>query len=291
MHDFAYHTPASLPVALELLQRYGEEARVVAGGTALVLLMKQGLAQPAHLVSLARIPHLDTLLARADGLHIGATCTHRQVETSPLVRRLAPLLAETYRHVATVKVRTMATVGGGLAHGDPNQDPPPALLALDARLRLRSAAGQREVPLTEFFRDYFETALRPGEVLTEVVLPPLPSRYGAAFLKFLPRTADDYATVSAAALVVPGGDGALREVRLALGSVGVTPVRAAAVEAALRGQRPTPQALREAAELVRHAVEPLDDWRGSAAYKRDMAVVFARRALEQAVARLGDGSS
>jgi carbon-monoxide dehydrogenase medium subunit len=286
MIDFDYRAPTTLEEALDLLHQHGEDARPIAGGTALVILMKQRLVQPKLIVSLRRIPTLEQFGADDGLLRLGATVTHRTVETSPLVRERWPLLAETFRHVATVRIRNMATVGGGIVHGDPNQDPPPALLVLEARARLRSLAGEREVPLAEFFRDYYETAIQPGEILTEVLVPAPPPRAGWAWVKFLPRTADDYATVSVACLLtLENGTDRCQEVRLALGSAGTTPIRARAVEAALRGERLTPERLREAAQLAAGEVDPISDFRGSAEYKRDMAVVWTRRALEQALAR------
>lgn len=283
MIAFEYIDARSLDQALDALGRYGEDARVIAGGTALVNLMKQRLVQPAYLVGLRRLRDLAGI--RRDGdLHIGALATHRAVETSPLVRAHAPVLVEALQHVASVRIRTMATIGGALAHADPNQDPLPVLIVLDARVRLCSAAGEREVPVEAFFTGYYETVIQPGEVVTEVIVPPQPSGSGAAFLKFLPQTRDDYATVSAAARVTLDG-GRIRAVRVAVGSAGETPIRLAAVEAALRDEAPAPNLFRDAAAATAQVVNPLSDFRGSAAYKRDMAVVFVRRALERAVER------
>jgi aerobic carbon-monoxide dehydrogenase medium subunit len=291
MIDFDYQAPTRLDEALDLLKQHGDDARVIAGGTALVIMMKQRLVQPQVLVSLRRLPELEQVRSDNGALHLGATATHRAVETSPVVRDRWPLLAETYRHVATVRIRNMATVGGGVVHGDPNQDPPPALIALDAKARLRSASGEREVPLQSFFLDYYETDVQPGEVLTEIVVPEQPRDAGWAWVKFLPRTADDYATVSVACLVsLENGSNRCREARIALGSVATTPVRADAAEAALRGQELTPERLREAAQLVAGQVDPISDFRGSSDYKRDMAVVWTRRALEQALQRAQGGA-
>lgn len=284
MHDFAYHAPATLPEALELLDRYGEDARVIAGGTALVTLMKQRLSQPGHLVSLANVGALLGVRLQGDGLHLGAMVTQRDVETSPQVQSAWPLLAETYRRVATVRIRNLATVGGGLAHGDPNQDPPPTLMVLDARVTLASSRGSRTIPVGELWTGYFETALQPGEVVTELIVPPPPVGNGSAFLKFLPRTEDDYATVSVAALVQRDASGTCQDVRIALGSAGPTAVKVTRAEAVLRGKQPTDALISQAADRVREEVDPITDVRGSAAYKRDMAAVFVRRALQQAVA-------
>lgn len=285
MHSFTLHAPTSVAEALEALEQYGEDARLIAGGTALVLFMKQRLAQPEHLVSLRRVPGLDQLRVEEGNLRIGATTTQRAMETDTRVRQGWPVLAETYGHVASVRIRNMATVGGGIAHGDPSQDPPPTLIALGAQVRVTSRTGERLVPIEDFYAGYFETVLKPGEMVAEVIVPPLPAGSGAAFIKFLPRTADDYATVAAAALVQVDPDGTCRQARVGLGSVAPVPVRARKLEAALKGNKLTPQFLKEACAVVKEEVEPLDDFRGSAAYKRDMAAVIARRTLEQALGR------
>ncbi|MBI4198244.1 MAG: xanthine dehydrogenase family protein subunit M [Chloroflexi bacterium] len=279
MRDFSYHAPASLAEAHTLLAQYGDDARLMAGGTALTVMLKQSLVQADHLVSLQRIPGLRRIHLQSDGLHIGALARLRDVETSPLVKEHAPLLAEVYRQVATVRIRNQATVGGGIIHADPAQDPPPALLVLDARLRLVSRAGQREVPVREFFLDYYETALRPGEVLTEVIVPLQTKHARAIYLRYTPRTQDDYPTVSVAALARVER-GVCREVRVALGAAAPTALRVTAVEEALGGKRVSQAAVRRAAALVAEQITPLEDFRGSADYKRDMAVVFTRRALE-----------
>jgi carbon-monoxide dehydrogenase medium subunit len=157
-------------------------------------------------------------------------------------------------------------------------------MALDARVRVRSQQQAREIPIEEFFHGYYETVLTPDELITEVIIPPLPAGSGAAFLKFLPQTHDDYATVAVAARVTLDGD-RIAAARVALGAAAATPLRATVVENALRGQTPTPPVLREAAALVADVIDPTSDFRGSAAYKRDMAVVFVQRALAQATTR------
>jgi aerobic carbon-monoxide dehydrogenase medium subunit len=282
MNAFDYRTPRSLDEALAVLGEYGEDARVIAGGTALVTMMRQRLVQPRCLVSLRDVQGLGRIEANG-GLRLGALVTHREAEISPLVRERLPVLAETFRRVATVRIRHMATIGGALAHADPNQDPPVTLLALGATVEIRDARGSRELPLAEFFRDYYETALAPGELVTAVKVPPPPPASGSAFLKFLPRTADDYATVAAAAIVTLERDGVrCREARIALGSVGVTPLRATSAEALLRGEPLGEGLLKAAGEAAKAAVDPLSDHRGSAAYKREMTAVMAGRALEQA---------
>ena len=283
--SFQWHAPSTLEDVHNLLAQHGDEARLIAGGTSLVLMMKQRLVQPEHLVSLRRVPGLSSVELRNGHVHIGATVTHRFMETSQQVKERVPILAEAYRHVATVRIREMATVGGGLAHADPAQDSPPALLALDALVRLTSAQGERTVPLSEFFVDFYTTAMKTGEVLTEVLVPVPPPKTGWAFMKFLPRTADDYGVVVVAVSLRVDSRNKCQHVRIALGSAGPTPVRATNAEAVLAGHKVTAGAIQEAAEVVKSEIDPISDVRGSAEYKKEMAAVFTRRALEQALAR------
>jgi aerobic carbon-monoxide dehydrogenase medium subunit len=287
MIPFEYRTPKNLKEVHASLQEFGTDAKLIAGGTALIIMMKQRLVRPSCLVSLRSVRGLNAIELKDGGFRIGGLATHREVETSSLVRRRLPLLAETYHHVATIRVRNMATVGGGLAHADPNQDPPPTLIALGATVKATSTNGSRVIPLDTFFTDYYETVLNPDEIITEIFVPKLPPNSGAAYLKFLPRTADDYATVSAAAvLTLDKNKKTISDARIALGSVGTTPIRATAAEAVLRGQPLKPEAFAEAAEKAKEAVDPVSDFRGSAAYKKEMAGVFVRRALEKALANL-----
>lgn len=283
MNAFEYRTPRTLDEALASLREFGDEGRAVAGGTALVTLMRQRLVRPTCLVSLRDVAGLDRIEPANGSVRIGALVTHRQAETSPVLRERMAVLAETFRRVATVRVRHMATVGGALAHADPNQDPPVTLLALGGRVEIARAGGRREVPLDAFFRDYYETALEPGELVTGVTVPALPPASGASFVKFLPRSADDYATVAATGVVTLEPDGErCREARIALGSVATTPLRARRAEAMLTGERLDERLLRAAGEAARGEVDPLTDHRGSAAYKREMTAVMVARALTQA---------
>lgn len=280
MRDFAFHAPTTLAEALSLLDEHGDNARVIAGGTALVNMMKQSLVDAEHIISLAKVPGLDGISIDGGVLHIGPLARIRDVETSALVRERVPLVAEVYSRVGTVRVRNMASVGGGLAHADPAQDPPAGLMVLGASVTLRSTAGDRSITLGDFYRDYYETALRPGEIVADLSIPVPPESSRSVYLKYLPRSEEDYATVGVAALgeVV---NGRCSLVRVALAGAGPTTVRALSVEQALQGQPATAEAIRAAATAVVDDVDPLDDARGSAEYKRDMAVVFTRRALER----------
>ncbi|MGH2379005.1 MAG: FAD binding domain-containing protein, partial [Candidatus Limnocylindria bacterium] len=219
MLPFELRHATSVGEALELLRE--EDAHVLAGGTALILLMKQGLLRPARLVSIAGVADLRGIERRPDGsLRIGAVATHRDAERSSVVRDHCGALADAFASVATPRIRAQATVGGSLAHADPAHDPLPMLIALGASAVVASAAGERTVLLDELFIDVFETVIGSGEVLREVVVPPLAPGTRATYVKFLPRTEDDYATVAVAALAQVEADGRCADVRVALGAVG-----------------------------------------------------------------------
>jgi aerobic carbon-monoxide dehydrogenase medium subunit len=283
MNPFEFRQPETLEEALTLVHELGEDARVMAGGTALVIMLKQRLVMPDCLISLQRLRGLDQVDESNGDIHLGALTTHRTVERSPIIRTRLPALAETYHHVATIRIRNVATVGGSLAHADPNQDPPAMLMALDARVRLTSTAGMREVALGEFFTDYYETVRRPDELVTDVIVPTPKPHSGSVYVKFLPRTADDYATVGVAATVtIDPATETCQDCRIAMGCVASTPVRAQGAEAVVRGQRLTAALAREAGAQAQQVTDPISDVRGSAEYKRAMAGVFVRRALDQA---------
>jgi aerobic carbon-monoxide dehydrogenase medium subunit len=282
VNQFDYHAPTSLQETFDLLDTYGEDAHLMAGGTALVLLLQQGLVQPGHVVGLRKVNELQGIQRLGHGgLQIRAMATHRQAETSADVQGYCPALANNFARVATIRIRNQGTVGGNLAHADPAQDPPPMLIALGGEAVIASTAGQRRIALDEFFVDYFETAMQPGDVLLSIDLPPLPAGTRVTYKKFLPRTQDDYATVSVAAALRLGADHTCEDVRVALGAAATVPVHARKVEDALRGQRLDAQTIKDAAALVRDEVDPLDDLRGSAGYKREMARVWTQRALQE----------
>lgn len=287
MNSFEFFAPRSIDEALDLLVQKGDDAKLLAGGTGLVNMMKQRLVNPDVLISLGNVPGLDGVSFTGGKASIGALVHHQELVRSAEIGQSLPLLRETYDHVATVRVRNFATVGGGLAHGDPNQDPQVSLLTLNAEVSLRSKQGTRTLPLADFMVDYYETATRPDEIVTDVSVPLPPAGAGSAYLKFLPRTADDYATVSAAAVVALNG-GVIGDVRLAFGSAAPTAKRCPEAERMLAGQKPTPELIRAAAETAKELADPVSDGRGSAGYKKDMVPVFVRRALEKALERAGN---
>jgi aerobic carbon-monoxide dehydrogenase medium subunit len=277
---FSYLEPSSLDEALALLARYGDEAKLIAGGTGLINIMKQRLARPGFVIGLRALKDL-ARVTEANGLRIGALTTLQSLATDDTVRRSAPLLAEACGHVATVRIRSMATIGGAIAHADPNLDTPPALMAMDARIVALSRRGQRIIAIDQFFTGYYQTILAPDEIVTEILIPTQPAG-GTAFLKFLPATQDDYATVSVAVRLALNADGTVAEARVALGAAAMVPVRARTVEAMLTGKAANETTFRDAASLVLSAIDPIADFRGSSDYKRKMAVVHVRRALAAA---------
>lgn len=284
-----FRAAASVDDATALLRAHSGDARVVCGGTALAVLLRQGLVAPGLLVGIDRIPELRRIVTAADGtLRLGAAVRVRDAERAA---EIAPwtALAEALAAVATPRIRNMATIGGGIAHADPAQDPLVALTALDARVTIAGTA-RRSVPLAELVTGYYETALDADELIVEIEVPPLPARSGSAYLKFLPRSAEDYGTVTAAARVTLDANGAIASAALVLGAVGPKPV-VIPVASALDGRAPRDAMLRVAAELAHERVDPLDDVRGSAEYKREMAVVFARRALAAAAQRARDANA
>ena len=285
MIRFDYLEPATLNEVFSLLEKHGDDARVIAGGTSLIIWMRQRLLMPKMVIGLGRIPEFDTItFDRQEGLRIGAGARHRDIELSPAVKQHYPLLHETFRKVAQPRIRNMGTIGGNLAGGDPLTDPGASLIALDAELTLASSNATRTVSVEDFFVDYYQTALEPGELLTEIRVPP-PQRPGWSHIKFTPRSVEDFATVGVA-MTLRAKAGSCEDVRLALNSVASTIIRAKRAEDVLRGQRLSDDLLREAGEIAASEVDPMDDNRGSADYKRDLVKVLVRRAAEQAIERL-----
>lgn len=294
LRPFTLHRPRTLQEASELLARLGDDAVPYAGGTELLLLMKEGLLRPRHLVDVKRIPDLDTIGGDGRRLVIGATATHRTVERSALVKTRCPVMAAVARHVANVRVRNVGTVGGNLAFADPHSDLATLFLTLDASVELTSPRGRRALPLGDFVRGPWETAREPDELLVSVSVAPWPGSAAAAYVKF---GVYERPTLGIALVLVleDGGDGAARgdgrarvtEARIAIGCVNPRPARVPGAEARLRGcaVADLEDASAAVAELAAASADPADDLHGSADYKREMVAVFTRRALRVAAAR------
>ncbi|HSF02160.1 MAG TPA: xanthine dehydrogenase family protein subunit M [Solirubrobacterales bacterium] len=280
---FDYHSPKTLPEALELLGRFGEEAKVLSGGQSLLPLLKLRLAQPAHVVDIGRIPGLDYIKEEGGMLRIGALVREAALEASSLVRSRYPILVDTAAVIADPLVRNLATVCGNLAHGDPANDHPATMLALDAEVVLTGAKGSRTLPVERFFTGLFATALEPAEVLSEIRIPAPPPNSGGAYVK-LERKVGDFATAGVAAFLVLKG-GTVERAGIGLTSVGATPIKATEAARSLAGKKASEEAFSEAGRLAAAAASPSADRRGSVEYKKEMARVLTIRALRKAAQR------
>ncbi len=281
---FEYHAPKTLEEALRLLERHGDEAKVLAGGHSLLPLMKLRLAAPRYVIDIGRLRGMSYIREENGQIAIGALTTHADLESSALLLMRCPLLPETAAEIGDVQVRNRGTLGGSLAHADPAGDYPASILALDAEIIAASTAGTRTIRARDFFVDMLTTQLRPGEILSQVRVPPLAPRTGVAYCK-LHQPASGFAIVGVAAQIILGKGGKMDSAAVGITGVGPKAYRAAAVEKALRGKKPSPKLLADAARHAAQGVEPLSDLHASAEYRREMAAVFTRRALERAIAR------
>jgi carbon-monoxide dehydrogenase medium subunit len=284
---FTYHRPGSLDEALALLGEHGDQAKILAGGQSLVPLLSLRLAHPAHLVDINRLNGTLSQIADQDGgLTIGALVRQRSAEQSATVKQRSPLLAEALPLIGHTQIRNRGTVCGNLAHADPASELPAVAVALGAQMVARSRArGERTIPADAFFSGMFSTALEPDELLTSVKVPAWPARAGWSFQE-IARRHGDFALAGVAAVVQLDASGAAcTDVRLAAIGVGPSPVRGRAAEAALRGQEMSPDAVTSAAEALGKEIDPASDVQATAAYRRHVTTVLARRALEEAAAR------
>ncbi|HWD01023.1 MAG TPA: FAD binding domain-containing protein [Amycolatopsis sp.] len=270
----AYHYATTLEETCALLDD-GEDSMVYGGGTAVQILLKQGVLFATDLVDIGGVAGLDQIEETSQGLRVGPLVTLRRMETSPVVQRVTPLAAEVYGRVANPRVRNTASVAGNIAHGDYRLDPPTALMVLDATVELTSRRGSRTVPAREFFVDFQQTALEHGELVTAIEIPKQPESAGAHFAKLSSLAANDWPAASAAALVVEGSRGK-REVRLGLGALSHVPVFLQFETTADTSVDTVVEAAKEAASPL---LEPIPDVRGSSAYKRRLGLV----AVEDAV--------
>ena len=282
--QFEYFAPETLDEAISLLDGYGPEASVLAGGQSLIPMMKLGLAAPSYVVDINRLPGLADIREDNGFLHIGSLTREAELDRSELVRAKYPILHDTTAVIADPLVRNMATVGGNLAHGDPANDHPATMLALGAEVAVRGPAGERVIPASDFFEGVLTTALNQGEILTEIRVPTPPAASGSAYLK-LERKVGDYATAGVAA-VITVNDGVCQQAGIGLTNAGPIPVKARTAESFLVGKRLDDETIREAARLASQEAQPSADLRGSEEYKRDMVRVLAGRALRLALERV-----
>jgi aerobic carbon-monoxide dehydrogenase medium subunit len=285
--NFDYLEPTTVAEACALLKQYAGEAKVFAGGSHLTILMKQGLYQPKALVNIKKIAELKAIRYDAkEGLSIGALVTHREIETSALVREKFPVLSDAEREVANIRVRNMGTVGGNLASGEPLTDLAQIFIALDGKVKIAGPAGDRVIAVEDLFVDFYTTSLEDEEILTEVVLPPLPSRSGIDYIRFSSSSVVDKPSAGVAVrLTLESGADAIQTARIVLGCVGATPVRARKAEALLIGKKLMPEMVEEAGSIASQECSPTSDLRGSEQYKRAIVRTLVKRATTKAYER------
>lgn len=280
---FEYHRAASVADALALMERYGDEGKVLAGGHSLLPVMKLRFASPAHLIDIGRIAALSGISESGGHLVIGAMTKHAEVASSPVVARIGAAVSDAAALIGDVQVRNRGTLGGSLAHADPGADLPAVMLALDARIVATGTSGDRLIAADAYFTGTFATSLGAGELVTEVRIPQAAPGSGSAYVKHA-DAASGYAVVGVAALVTVAG-GTVSAVRVAIIGLSSMATRLTAVEAALVGQPASEAAVATAASAASLGLDLYDDAQGSAAYKAHLVTVYAARALTQAVAR------
>ena len=287
--SFEYFSPRTLDEAIGLLQKLGPDAKLLSGGQSLIPMMKLRIVSPQHIVDINRIPGLD-YISESDGqLKIGALAREHQLETSEVIHKKLPILADTAKFIADPLVRSQATVCGNLAHGDPANDHPATMLALGATVVATGPNGQREIAIEDFFPGLFTTALEPEEILTEIRIPLPTEKSGGAYLK-LERKVGDFATAGVAVQITLDDAGNCKKAGVGLTNVGMTPIKATQTEAFLAGKTLDEATIKQASETAASESQPMDDIRGSADYKRDLVRVLTARALTRALERAKGGA-
>lgn len=285
---FEYLTARSTAEAIDLLQRYDGEARLLAGGQSLVPLLNMRIMRPSAVVDISRIPDLNQISADGDTVTMGGLVRHSELEFSPTVHERLPLLAQAVRHVGDRQVRNRGTLAGSLAHGDPAGELPVAATALGATVTVAGPAGTRHVPVADFYAGPYTTVLASDEMITEVTFPAVPGTHGA-FAEYA-RRHGDFAVVMVAAAAVPGPDGTWSSVQLALGGVSDRPLPARAASGLLAGSRLTPADMAAAAAACVAVADPASDVRASAEYRRHLLPIFVERVLTELRDRRAGGA-
>jgi carbon-monoxide dehydrogenase medium subunit len=286
MKNFEYLEPTTVAEACALLKQNGGEAKIFAGGAHLTILMKQGLYQPRALINIKKIAELKGIRCSDAELSIGALVTHRELETSALVRDKFPVLCEAEREVANIRVRNMGTVGGNLASGEPLTDLSQIFIALDGKVKIAGPNGERTIPVQELFLDFYTTSLADDEIITEVMIPLLPKKSGIEYLRFSSSSVVDKPVAGVAVrLTLEAGNEMIQLARVVLGCVGATPVRVRGAEEILIGKRLSLDSAIEAGKAASQECDPITDLRGSAEYKRAIVGTLVKRAAVKAYER------
>jgi len=282
---FDYHVAKTVDDAVALLERYGDEAKLLAGGHSLLPTMKLRMAQPGHLIDLGRIDGLSYIREESHHVALGALTTYSKIESSDVLRRHFALLPEGTEQIGDQQVRNRGTIGGSVAHSDPAADMPGLVLALKAVIVAHGPNGKREIVADDFFLDLFATALEPSEVITEIRIPRLPAHSGSAYEKLANR-ASHYAVAGSAVVVTLNTDGTCASASVVITGASVKPTRASAVEAALVGRKLDEATIAAAASHAADGLELVEDIHGSKAYRAQMTTVVTKRAIAHAVARV-----
>jgi len=282
---FKYLRPKNLEEALNLLDKYGEQAKLLAGGTDLIVKMKDRVIEPKYIIDLSNLKELRFISKENGVIRVGALTTLREIETSPLIQDHVCVLSDAVGKMASWQIRNLGTIGGNLCNASPAADTAPPLLILEAKLKLNSPEGERIVPVEQFFTGPGETILKNNELLTEIQIPIIPDNSGAAFLKLGRRAAHTLSIVSVATLAIVE-DNVFKDVRIALGSVAPTPIRARKTENKFRGLPATEDVIEENCGCVMEDINPISDVRASAEYRKEMSIVLTKRALFEALSRM-----
>jgi carbon-monoxide dehydrogenase medium subunit len=284
--NFEYVVPSSLGEAVNLLQKHGGRAKLLAGGHSLIPMMKLRLAAPEFLIDIGRIPELSYIKDEATKIRIGALTTHYLIETSSVVKKRFAALADAAGCIGDVQVRNKGTIGGSIAHADPAADYPASLLAFDATIVTLGPKGERLIPASKFFVDMMTTALEEHELVREIHIPARPGRVGSAYLK-MAQKASGFAICGVAAAIELDEAGALSNAAIGITGVGSYAFRASRTEAVLKGAQPTGDVLKTACEKASDGIIALEDIHASADYRLDLARIYARRAVQAAIERVG----
>jgi carbon-monoxide dehydrogenase medium subunit len=285
--SFGYVTARSIEEALQLMAKHGEDGKLLAGGHSLLPAMKLRLQSPRTLIDIGTVPGLRGVRLEGSDLVIGALTVHAEVAASELARKHVPGLANAAAVIGDLQVRNRGTIGGSVAHADPGADLPVILIALNASFIAQSSSGSRTLAVDDFFTDFYTTAMKPSEILTQIRVPIPTAGTGTAYAKF-PHPASGYVVVSAGASVTRDRSGSCAAARVAIGGLGAGPVRASETEAELQGKPLTPETIAAAAARAAANTDPMEDSYAGADYKRHVATVYARRAIEAAAARAAE---
>lgn len=280
MKYFEYIEPKDLKEACQFLNEY-PEAKILAGGASLIVLLKNNLIRPSHLVNIKTIPGLNNIeWNNREGLKIGALNRHRDILFSPLINKYCPILSQAASKISSPPIRNMGTIGGNLCHGEPSADFPPALMALGAKLKLISTKGERIVPIDEFFVDFYETILFRDEILIELIIPNLPPRTAGTYIK-LDKTHNSIAIVGVAALIGIDEKEICTYIGVALGGVAPTPIKIKRAEEILLGKKVEDSLLEQIAREVQEIVNPITNIYASDSYRKEMSYILTKRALKE----------